>query len=648
MKTVIALLHEGARKYGSMPYLGQKYSDVYSTTSFAETDELSSAFAVSLVRGGFKKGENVAILAEGRASWVIGEFGLLKAGCSSVPLSTKLSPEEILFRLNHSEAKGILVSENNFSKVVEVLGSAQKKPLVICISERTSTFDQAIAKSGLKETTDLFFFDDMVAEGKAALRGKDGKSISAEMGAIEAAIDTDDTVTISYTSGTTGNPKGIMLTHRNYLHNAIESAKVVAIDKGWKSLIMLPLDHSFAHTVGIYIFLLNGVCMYFVDGRGGPLASLRNLPKNLVETNPDFLLTVPALSGNFMKKMIQGVAAKGPFINGIFERGVKAGIARAGNGFNKPSLWIRAKNFFPWALADALVFPKLRPIFGKDIKFCVGGGALLEIKQQEFFNAIGVPVYQGYGLTENAPIICSNSALRHKFGTSGVIIPNLEVKIMKDENTECKVGEIGQIVTKGGSVMKGYYKNPQATADTIKGDRLWSGDLGYIDADGFLVVTGREKALLIAADGEKYSPETIEEAVVNTSVFVNQIMAYNEQRKFTSALVTLNAEAVKAALKGREVGADEVIAMIRDDLNAFVVHPDYSAIPVQWRPASFAIISEAFDEKDGLINSTMKLVRHKVRDFHKERIEELYASGSADPLTAGNLAAVKALGLAAK
>jgi long-chain acyl-CoA synthetase len=393
--------------------------------------------------------------------------------------------------------------------------------------------------------------------------------------------------------------------------------------------------------------------MYFVDARGGPLAALRNLPKNLTEVNPDFLLTVPALSGNFMKKMIQGVAEKGAFINSIFERGVRAGIARAGNGFNKPPLGVRIASFFPWALANALIFPKLRTVFGSDIKFCVGGGALLEIKQQEFFNAIGVPVYQGYGLTENAPIICANSERRHKFGTSGVIIPNLDVRIMKDDTTECGVGQIGQIVTRGGSVMKGYFKNPDATEETLRDGWLWSGDLGYIDEDGFLVVTGREKALLIAADGEKYSPETIEEAIINTSRYINQVMAYNNQCKFTSAVITVNTGALKEAVTaaGLSSGGDEatridaVLAMIRDDLLAFTAHKDYSTLPAQWRPASFALIAQPFDESNGLINSTLKLVRHKVCEVHKDRIDELYTTGTADPFSRGNRQAVRELKL---
>jgi len=298
-------------------------------------------------------------------------------------------------------------------------------------------------------------------------------------------------------------------------------------------------------------------------------------------------------------------------------------------------------------LANALIFPKLRAVFGKDLNFCIGGGALLEIKQQEFFNAIGAPVYQGYGLTENCPIICSNSAAKHKFGTSGVIIPELDVRIMKDFNTECATGEIGQIVTRGGSVMKGYYKNPQATAETIIDGWLWSGDLGYKDPDGFLVVTGREKALLIATDGEKYSPETIEEAVINTSKFVNQIMAYNEQCKFTSALITLNAEELKTAVAAQKIPAntdedmDRIINLIRDDITAFTKHADYSGIPPQWRPSSFAIIPGVFDENNGLVNSTMKLVRHKVRDYYSSRINEIYQGGSANPCTAGNREALR-------
>jgi len=647
MNTVIELLHQGAQNHKDMPYLGGKVGEEWKLFSFKETDRLSSAFAASLVRRGFKKGDNISIISEGRPSWVIGEFGILKAGCTSVPLSTKLTEDEIVFRLEHSESGALLVSENCYQRARDALQAIHSKPILILISDRSSRLDELLAKSPLSKGNEVLFYEDLIAEGEKLLTDTTGENYSERLGEIEKNLSTDDTVTISYTSGTTGNPKGIMLSHRNYIHNAENSLKVVKIEKGWKSLIMLPLDHSFAHTVGTYIFVIKGLTMYFTDAQGGPLAALRNLPKNLLEVNPDFLLTVPALTGNFMKKMTQGVSEKGGIIKALFEAGLKAGIKRAGNGYNKPSFFIRLVYFIPWAVANALIFPKLRAVFGKNLNFCIGGGALLEIKQQEFFNAIGAPVYQGYGLTENSPIICANSAEKHKFGTSGVIIPNLDVRIMKNEKTECPVGVIGQIVTRGGSVMKGYYKNPEATAETLVDGWLWSGDLGFKDADGFLVVTGREKALLIARDGEKYSPETIEDAVANTSKFVNQIMAYNEQCKFTSALITLNADALKNAIKeqGLQTKTDEdlnnIIYLVREDLTAFVKKRDYFGIQPQWRPASFAIIAGVFDETNGLVNSTLKLVRYKVRDFYKSRIDEIYATGSADPRLAGNREALR-------
>ncbi|MCL2266453.1 MAG: AMP-binding protein [Treponema sp.] len=634
METVIDLLHEGAKKYGDLPYLGGKIGDSYTTYSFKETDRLSSVFAAALINRGFKKGDNISILSEGRPSWVICEYGLLKAGCTSVPLSTKLLEDEIIFRIDHSESKALLVSENNYQKAAQAVKSVKSKPVLIVISDKNAD----IAKDN------VLFFDDLITEGEKLLP----QSLNT-LENIEKSLTTDDTVTISYTSGTTGNPKGIMLSHRNYIHNASNALGVVQVETGWKSLIMLPLDHSFAHTVGLYIFAIKGMAMYFVDARGGPIATLRNLPKNLKEVNSDLLLTVPALSGNFMKKMNAGISEKSAFIQKLFNNGVKAGIARAGNGYNIPSFSTRFKNFLPWAIANALIFPKLRSVFGKNLKYCIGGGALLELKQQEFFNAIGAPVYQGYGLTENSPIICSNSGKKHKFGTSGVIIPNLDVRIMKDTNTECPIGEIGQIVTRGGSVMKGYYKNPEATSQTVIDGWLWSGDLGFKDADGFLVVTGREKALLIAADGEKYSPETIEDAIINTSKYINQLMVYNEQCKFTSALFTVNAEELKAEAKKQGIGfdsdqdIDKIINIIRDDITAFSKHPDYTGIQVQWRPASFAVIPGIFEESNGLINSTMKLVRHKVRDLYKSRIDEIYAAGSANPMIPGNRTALKSI-----
>ena len=651
MKTVIDLLHYGAATHGDMAYLGCKVGEngqgEWKTWSFKDTERLSSVFAAALLNLGFKKGDNLAILSEGRPQWVIGEYAVLKAGCTSVPLSTKLTEGEIVFRLDHSESKALLVSENNYQKAIDAIKEVKSVPTVIAISPRTKELDDLMAKYPLPGAGAVLFYDDLIAEGEKLFAQQECKDKLAE---IEKGIDGEDIVTISYTSGTTGNPKGIMLSHQNYIHNTVNSLQIVQIETGWKSLIMLPLDHAFAHTVGLYIFVYKGLTMYFVDSRGGQTAILRNLPINLKEIQPDFLIIVPALASNFMKKMIQGVSAKGGLIEKLFNAGVRAGVKRTGDGFNKPSGGVGLGGALAYALANALIFKKLRAVFGGKMQFAVGGGAKMEMRQQEFFNAIGAPIYPGYGLTENAPIISSNSVKTHKFGTAGVMIPNLEVKIMKDRNTECAIGEPGEIVTRGGSVMKGYYKNEKATEETIIDGWLWTGDLGHIDEDGFLSVTGRAKALLIAADGEKFSPEVIEDAIGSNSRFVNQIMVYNDHCKFTSAVVTLNVPELKAAVQAQGLSAgsngdlDKIIALIRDDIFAYAKVPEYAAdIPGHWRPSSFALVTGAFDESNGLLNATMKLVRHKVRDMYQARLDEVYASGTADPMLPGNREALKAI-----
>ncbi len=639
MRTVVNMLNDAAKKYGSSPYLSQKINGKWKSLSFNDAWEESYYFAASLIKRGFEKDSTIAIISEGRNGWVTSEFGLLMAGCISVPLSIKLLPEEIPFRLNHSETKAVVVSENVLGKLTSIWDQIDKKPLVIALADDAEKMKTAAEKAGLIWGQQVVEFEKLVAEGLAAVG-----EVKQELDGRIAAIHEDDVVTISYTSGTTGNPKGIMLTHKNYYTNSYDAVATVYLPDKSGTLIILPLDHSFAHTVGLYTSLIKGLSISFVDSVGGGMNTLRNIPVNMIERNPYFLLTVPALTGNFMKKMQAGVREKGAFLDGIFTRGVEAGIRYHGDGFNRPPLSVRLKALFPYKLASILIFPKLRQIFGNNFAFCIGGGALLEISQQEFFNAIGAPVYQGYGLTEATPIICANGPDKHKFGTSGVILPSIECRIMKDENTEAAPMETGEIVIRGDNVMKGYFKNPEETAKTIRDGWLWTGDLGYKDPDGFLGVVGREKALLIAADGEKYSPEAIEEAVINNSRLVEQVMAYNEQSRTTTALITVNAALLKSAAAESGAGTPEaVLKLITDSFYSF--RNSDCGIPSQWIPSTFALIEESFSEENQLINSTMKLVRHKVRDFHKDRIALMYndedAHKKANLAAAAGLAGIK-------
>jgi long-chain acyl-CoA synthetase len=354
---------------------------------------------------------------------------------------------------------------------------------------------------------------------------------------------------------------------------------------------------------------------------------------------------VPALSGNFMKKIIAGIEEKGGLIEKLFKAGIRAGIAWNGNGFNRPPLGVRLRAALPYLLARAIVFKTVvRKVFGTSIRFCVGGGALLDVKQQEFFGALGMPVYQGYGLTEATPIISTNAPNRHKFGTSGVLMPSIEVKIVKSDGCEAAVGETGEIVMRGGSVMKGYYQNPDATATALRDGWLFTGDLAYLDEDRFLVVVGREKALLIAEDGEKYSPEEIEEAVTFSTDAIEQIMVWCDQKKYTTALVTLDTGRIEALAKERGIGtADGLLKALQEEFVRYKSDPKAKNVQTNWMPAVFQIVSQGFSDRDGSVNSMMKLVRHRVAELHRDLLDYSYTSEGSKTINPRNLATVRSM-----
>ncbi len=621
-RTVLQLLHEAVSLHADKMYLSEKIGKKWVSTTFKETDEKSLFVATALNKIGFVKEDKIALLSEGRTNWVAGEFGILKNNCISVPLSIKLLPEEILFRLNHSESSAIMISKNNVEKLFSVWERLENKSFKLIFLDNDKKAILEISKKlGIKKDEQLFVFEELIEKGKKLLE-KD----KSKMSKIEDEISENDVVTISYTSGTTGNPKGIMLTHLNYWANSKDAYNSFSGYLFYKTLIILPLDHSFAHTVGIYIALLNYMTLYFVDAQGGNINIVKNIPANLKEIKPQLLLTVPALTGNFMKKIIDGVAKKGGFANWLFTKGINAGVKRNGNNYEKISPLTKAINYLPHKLADMIVFKKVREIFGGKLEFCIGGGALLDIKQQNFFLSLGIPVFQGYGLTEATPIISSNTPKSSKLGTSGKVLAGVSCKILKSDSTEAKIGEKGEIVIKGLNVMKGYFKNENATNEVIKGEWLYTGDMGFLEKDNFLMVVGREKALLISQDGEKYSPEEIEEAIINSSELISQSMLYNDHSKNTTAIITLDNQKIKTFIKNNEVkNKDELLDAIKKSFYKFEQEKEYQgSFPKKWIPANFRIVEEPFSEKNKMINSTMKMVRFKITETYKELITSMY------------------------
>jgi long-chain acyl-CoA synthetase len=632
------MLRTSAGKYPSTAYTNQKGDNGWVGLTYPEVLHESRFLAAGLLQLGIEKGDKVAILAEGRNRWLTGEYGIIYAGGTTVPLSIKLMPDEVLFRLNHSESKAIFVSKNTFEKVASIWTQLEFTHKIIYLDDDLQPIEKDCKEFGINITKDVVRYLDVLRSGKHQF-----EEFEPGLDKIEEQLSEDDVVTISYTSGTTGDPKGIMLTQLNYFSNCTDSMEYFNVTEGDRLYIILPLDHSFAHTVGIYAALLRGLSLYFVDARGGGVQTLKNIPINMVECNPHFILTVPALSGNFMTKIKDGIAAKGKFVNGIFNAGLNAGIRINKDGYKKAGFFVKLINFIPYKIADALVFKKVRKIFGNNIRFLVGGGALLDIRQQVFFYTIGVPVFQGYGLSEATPIISANTPEVHKLGSSGRVVPNVDCRILLHDGTEAARGDKGEVVIQGNNVMKGYYKNPESTAKTVKEGWLYTGDLGYFDEDGFLMVVGRGKALLISADGEKYSPEGIEEAIQNSSELILQAMVYNDMKKYTTAIVTLDGPKVSKYVEKHKIADSEVLLKaIKQDFYKFKETAEYrNQFPEKWIPSTFQIVPEPFTEQNHMINSTMKMVRHKIQEAYHDKIEVMYTSDGSNSVNDINRQTIK-------
>ena len=615
-RTVLEMLSYAATNYQDLKYVTDKTDEGWFSMTFSQVEQATTFLATALINEGIIKDDKIAILSEGRSSWIISEYAILKAQAICVPLSVKLRPLEILFRVEHSDSKYIIVSKNCVSNLLEI------KQQLSCLNIKIIFFDQC--KSIENDFPNIIYYNDLLKKGEELY-----PSLKNELQKRIKNVEESDTATISYTSGTCGNPKGIMLSHLNYWSNSHDAVQYFRLENHLKLLLILPLDHAFAHTIGFYCAALCGMQLFFVDSRDGLKSQIKKIPENIQETSPDFLLVVPAFVNFFIKKIKESISNEGILTVWLFNQGIKNGIKYFGDGFKKPSIIKKIFHYPIYALADKIIFSKIRTSISENLKFFISGGARLDIKQQEFFNCIGIPVLQGYGQTEASPIISVNQRFRHKFGSSGGILSGIDCKII-DENTnqELPNGQKGLIYVKGLSVMKGYYKNEKATLQKIDKDkRLNTGDIGYIDKDGFLFVTGRKRALLISDDGEKYSPEEIEDAIVNCSEFILQCFLYNDHCKYTSALITLDEDKVIEYVSNNNITSPEkLLEVIKKSFYNFQNDDTYkNMFQKQWIPNVFAILQEPFSVRNEMLNSTFKIVRFKILSTYKDRIEQMYS-----------------------
>lgn len=300
------------------------------------------------------------------------------------------------------------------------------------------------------------------------------------------------------------------------------------------------------------------------------------------------------------------------------------------------------------ALFDKMLYSKVREAFGGDLQFFIGGGALLDSELQRFFYAIGIPMFQGYGLSEATPVISTNAPSQgnHRFGSSGRLVKPLDIKILDEDGRQMAAGERGEIVIRGENVMAGYWKNPESTADTVRDGWLYTGDMGYISEDNFLYVLGRFKSLLISSDGEKYSPEGMEEAIVDKSPYIDQTIVYNNQSPYTIALVVASKENLNRQLDKEGLAGDarykRAAEIVGGEVAKYRSGGEYAnEFPDRWVPAVIALADEAFTEQNGLVNSTMKVVRNKVEKHFAEAIAHAYTPEGKAIDNARNIAALK-------
>ena len=631
--TIIDFAEKYVAKFADSPFLWEKNldTDQWESTSYAETLKKAKRIAAGLMALGVQKGEKISYLSEGRDMWVIGELGVLYAGAVNVPLSIKLEESnDLVFRVKHSDSKYVITSKFQLPKIRKILPEC---PMV----EKVILFDQV---EDMQENEILI--DDVIALGDKFLAENEELFVQRYK-----SIGPDDYANISYTSGTTADPKGILLTHRNYTANVEQAHSVIGVEPTDKMLIILPLDHCFAHVAGFYTMMSYGASIGTVPSGKTGKEALRNIPSSIQTFKPNVMLSVPTLAKNFKKSIETSIKKSGKTVEKLYNFALKNAIAYHKEGYNRGTEFVDIFRKPLVLLFDKIIFTKVRQGLGGEMKFFVGGGALLDIDLQRYYCAIGIPMYQGYGLSEATPIISANSAAKHIFGSSGKVVSPMEIKILDADGVEQPFGSKGEICIKGENVMAGYWKNPKSTADTIVDGWLHTGDMGYMRDAEMLYVVGRFKSLLIAADGEKYSPEGIEENLVESSKYIDGAILHNSQDPYTIALITPNKEALKAYAK--ELGLDpkseeakvKMLEKLQDEVNMY--RPEgrlHGMFPERWLPAAVCVLPEPWTEQNHFLNSSMKVVRGRIEETYKANMEFAYTPEGKNIVNPMNLASL--------
>ena len=596
-RSVPDMLRNNATEFSSRLAIKYRKQGAFVTLTYAAYYERVLMVARGLGKMGVRPGDRIAILSENRAGWVIADMGILCAGGVTVPVYPTNTPEQIEYMINHSGARIIFVSGKfQYSKLLKVREAIPGVELVV-------SFERFLGNPALPVTT---FYQ--LSEIDSPITPEEKKEIETGMGLIKP----DDMLTLIYTSGTTGVPKGVMLSHYNILTNIrylTEQSRV--IDKDDVLLSFLPLSHILERTAGYYLAIFNGALLAFAD-------SIEKVPENMVEIRPTVMVCVPRLFEKIYHRIFENAHRMPAIKKALFHWAVDVGkkFIEAKYLHKQPAPLLE----FKYSLADRLVFSKIKARFGGNMKLFCCGGAPLDKTINEFFWIIGIPIFEGYGLTETSPALCFNNFEHIRFGSVGVAL----------KETEFRIAEDGEILVKGPQVMLGYYNDPAATAETIQDGWLKTGDIGHIE-DGFVYITDRKKELIITAGGKNIAPQPIENEL-KMDKYVTSAFVYGDRKPYLTALIVPNLERLLEYAKEKHIHYYELDDLVMHEPVQRLFEQRLADINSRLAPyetiKKFVLLVHDFSIEGGELTPTLKLRRKIIYEKYKHRIEDLYADHS--------------------
>jgi long-chain acyl-CoA synthetase len=575
--------------------LKHKVNGKYVGITYDQFKEETDSFAFGLASHGIKKDDKIAIISENRPEWVYSDMAILGLGAIDVPLYPSLTSDSVEFILNNSESKAIIVSTKfQLNKLMKVRDKCKYLKHIILLNEKD--FDPNIK--------DLFVFSSVQELGKIYC-----KSHPSLLKDNLTQIKPNDICTIIYTSGTTGEPKGVVLTHHNILSNVQAALDCFPISNTDVFLSFLPLCHIFERMAGYYTAFAAKCVVCYAE-------SIETVAQNLIDVKPTIMTSVPRLFERIHTKIIKNVDSQPLKKQKIFYWAMDVGVRYA--QFKKQGN-IPFSFILKHKVADKLVFGKLREKTGGNLRFFISGGAALPTYLGNFFEAIGIIIVEGYGLTESSPVICANRVEDFKFGSVGKPFPGVEIKIASD----------GEILAKGPNIMQGYYKNKKETDATIKDGWLYTGDIGVFDGDGFLKITDRKKHLFKTSAGKYIAPNPIESMFL-ASKYIDQFVLIGDRRMFLTALIVPDFEAVKEYADSHKIPYDKVEDLVRDEQIYKMLDKEMDQFQKKLanyeRVRKFVLLDRPFTIESGEITPSLKIKRKYVEERYQDLIEQMYQS----------------------